>query len=212
MSLRQITPRLRVIGESGILVELRDPVERRLLHAALLQNPAPALTELVPAAVTIMLKTATAEAIPAVLEHLRALLASGIEEVAAADVEPTIIEVRYDGEDLAAVAEILGISERDVVARHTGQLWTVEFAGFMPGFGYMSGAAGGMTVPRRQSPRTRIPPGSVALAGDFTGIYPQASPGGWQLIGTTDAVLWDTEATPPTVMVPGARIQFVEVG
>ena len=81
----------------------------------------------------------------------------------------------------------------------------------MPGFGYLSGELGGLTVPRHQTPRTRIPAGSVALAGDLTGIYPQASPGGWQLIGATDAPLWQVHRDPPALLVPGARIRFVAV-
>lgn len=211
MSRVLITPRLRSAGDSAVLLELANSTQRRLLHSALLRDPAPGAIELVPAAVTILLRAATPDGLPAILDHLRAMLAAGIEDVAQDEVTPIVIGVRYDGEDLAGVAKILGITPAEVVARHTGQLWTVEFAGFMPGFGYMVGAGGGLVVPRLTSPRTRIPPGSVALAGEFTGIYPQASPGGWQLIGTTDFVLWDEDATPPTVMVPGNRIQFQEV-
>ena len=92
--------------------------------------------------------------------------------------------------------------------RHSDQQWTVEFAGFMPGFGYMSGADWPYRIPRRDSPRTRIPPGSIALADGFTGVYPQASPGGWQIIGTTDAILWDEKADPPALLLPGAVIRF----
>src|SRR4029453_3517016 len=92
------------------------------------------------------------------------------------------------------------------------QLWTVEFAGFAPGFGYLTGSEGGLEVPRRASPRTRIPAGSVGLPGASSGIYPRASPGGWQLIGRSDAPLWDADRDPPALLTPGRRVRFVEVG
>ena len=106
------------------------------------------------------------------------------------------------------MADLLDMTTDELVRRHSGQQWTVEFAGFMPGFGYMSGADWPYRVPRRHTPRTRIPPGSIALADGFTGAYPQASPGGWQIIGTTDATLWDEQTDPPALLLPGAVIRF----
>jgi len=119
--------------------------------------------------------------------------------------------VRYDGPDLDDVATHLGITRSEVVARHTGQVWTVEFAGFAPGFAYLTGSEGDLEVPRRHSPRTRIPAGSVGLAGPYSGVYPRPSPGGWQLIGRTDVTLWDAERDPPALLTPGRRVRFVEV-
>ncbi|MEL4356816.1 MULTISPECIES: 5-oxoprolinase subunit B family protein [unclassified Luteococcus] len=205
-------PRLLSAGADAVLVELADADQRRRLHRVLLEEPPAGLVELVPAARTVLLSAAGPEQLQGIVDHVNALVRAGLPATTQTASEPTTIAVRYDGEDLAQVAEVVGVSVREVVARHTGQLWTVEFAGFMPGFGYLSGEHGGLTVPRLSSPRTRIPAGSVALADEFTGIYPQASPGGWQLIGSTDAPLWDPERTPPALLAPGARIRFVEEG
>lgn len=117
----------------------------------------------------------------------------------------------YDGEDLAAVAALTGLDEHGVVAAHTGQTWRVGFAGFAPGFGYLLGEDERLQVPRRDEPRTRVPAGAVGLAGAYSGVYPTASPGGWQLIGRTDLVLWDVERDPPALLRPGVRVRFVDV-
>lgn len=197
-------------GEDAILVELADAAERRQLDDMLTATPLAGVREHVPAASTILLKLTQASARTQVAQALKALRLE--ERADTADHRREIeIRVRYDGEDLSEVAQMLSLTERDVIERHTGQVWHVDFAGFMPGFGYLTGETGGLTVPRRPSPRTKIPAGSVALAGDFTGLYPQASPGGWQLIGTTDAVLWDLERTPPALLTPGTSVRFVEV-
>ncbi|GAA1389230.1 allophanate hydrolase subunit 1 [Luteococcus peritonei] len=203
--------RLRPLGPAGLLVELDEPGMRRRLHQALLADPVEDVVELVPAQHTVAVQCRDEAALERAASHIERLLVTGLDEADRTASEPVTIEVRYDGADLAEVARIVGISPAEVVARHTGQLWTVEFAGFMPGFGYLSGESGGLTVPRHETPRTRIPAGSVALAGDLTGIYPQASPGGWQLVGTTDARLWDVERQPPALLVPGARIRFEAV-
>ena len=101
-------------------------------------------------------------------------------------------------------------SPAEVVKRHQAATWQVAFAGFAPGFGYLAGADALFNVPRRSSPRTRVPVGSVALAGEFTGVYPRSSPGGWQLIGRTDAKLWDLDRQPPALFVPGTIVKFFE--
>ena len=119
--------------------------------------------------------------------------------------EQVELPVRYDGEDLDDVAGLLGCSPQEVVARHTGTAWTVAFCGFAPGFGYLTADDGGWDVPRRETPRTRVPAGSVALAGPFSGVYPRASPGGWQLLGTTSVRVLDPAATrrPCCAPAPG---------
>ena len=111
----------------------------------------------------------------------------------------------------SAVAEHTGMSDDDVVAAHTGSPWTVAFGGFAPGFAYLVGGDGRLVVPRRETPRTSVPPGSVGLAGEFSGIYPRSSPGGWQLIGRTDAVMFDVDRDPPALLAPGTRVRFVAV-
>lgn len=119
------------------------------------------------------------------------------------------IPVTYDGPDLADVAGHSGLSEDDVVAAHTGTPWTVAFGGFAPGFAYLVGGDDRLVVPRRETPRTSVPAGSVGLAGEFSGVYPRSSPGGWQLIGRTDAVMFDVDRDPPALLAPGARVRFV---
>ena len=121
------------------------------------------------------------------------------------------IPVRYDGEDLAEVAQILGISAEEVVRRHTGSEWSVAFTGFAPGFAYLSGGDAIFNVPRRATPR-KVPAGAVALAGSFSAVYPQASPGGWQIIGVTDTAMWDLSRDLPALLQPGYRVRFVDAG
>ena len=114
----------------------------------------------------------------------------------------------FDGADLADVAELTGRSVAALVEALTAAELTVAFGGFAPGFGYLSGLPDDLHVPRRATPRTRVPAGSVALAGPFAGVYPQASPGGWQLVGRTDAVLFDVDRDPPALLVPGTSVRF----
>jgi KipI family sensor histidine kinase inhibitor len=116
----------------------------------------------------------------------------------------------YDGPDLAAVAALTGLSEREVVAAHTGMPWRVAFGGFAPGFAYLVGGDPRLQVPRRDEARTTVPAGSVGLAGEFSGVYPRASPGGWQLIGRTDLALWDLDRDPPALLSAGATVVFEE--
>ncbi|GAA3308229.1 hypothetical protein GCM10020295_69690 [Streptomyces cinereospinus] len=121
------------------------------------------------------------------------------------------LPVRYDGPDLADVAALWGVSEPEVARIHAGTEFRVAFCGFAPGFGYLTGLPPHCHVPRRATPRTAVPAGSVALAGPYTGVYPHASPGGWQLIGSTDAVLWDPARVPAALLSPGTRVRFVPV-
>jgi KipI family sensor histidine kinase inhibitor len=128
----------------------------------------------------------------------------------AEDVEEIEIPVTYDGDDLADVASHTGLSEDEIVTAHTGTPWTVAFGGFAPGFAYLVGGDERLVVPRRDSPRTSVPAGSVGLAGEFSGVYPRSSPGGWQLIGHTDAVMFDVDRDPPALLASGATVRFVE--
>ncbi len=122
------------------------------------------------------------------------------------------IDVRYGGQsgpDLADLAKLLRIKEKDVVARHSGAPYTVAFVGFSPGFPYLVGLPEELHAPRLATPRTRVPAGSVAIGGAFTGIYPRATPGGWRILGQASAVLFDPAAEPPTRLAPGDRVRFV---
>ena len=119
-----------------------------------------------------------------------------------------VIAVVYDGPDLAEVAALTGLTEDDVVAAHTGTAWRVGFGGFAPGFAYLIDGDRRLQVPRRDTPRSSVPAGSVGLADEFSGIYPHASPGGWQLIGRTDVVLFDPDHSPPALLQPGMTVRF----
>jgi KipI family sensor histidine kinase inhibitor len=121
------------------------------------------------------------------------------------------IPVVYDGADLADVAALLDCDEAELVRRHTADEWTVAFCGFAPGFGYLTGQAE-WNVPRRSSPRTKVPAGSVALAGEFSGVYPRESPGGWQLLGRTELAVFDLDRDPAALLQPGRRVRFVDAG
>ncbi len=125
-----------------------------------------------------------------------------------ADAAEVVITVRYDGPDLADVAEMTGLTQDEVVAAHSATAWTVGFGGFAPGFAYLVGGDARLHVPRRDTPRPSVQAGSVGLAGVFSGIYPRSSPGGWQLIGRTDAELFDVGRNPPALLQPGMRVRF----
>ncbi|AVV43781.1 allophanate hydrolase subunit 1 [Streptomyces sp. ID05-04B] len=199
--------RILHVGEDALLVEVASGAEAEALHAELVRRHAAGLLgarEIVPAARTVLLDGLSDPG----------RLAS---ELAAADVPPAppreqeVVEIptRYDGPDLAEVAARWGVQEREVARIHAAVEFRVAFCGFAPGFGYLTGLPSRYDVPRRSTPRTAVPAGSVALAGPYTGVYPRASPGGWQLIGTTDAVLWDHASEPAALLSPGTRVRFV---
>jgi KipI family sensor histidine kinase inhibitor len=202
--------RLLACGDRALLAEVADARERRRLDATLRRHPPPGSVEHVAGARTVLVVASAPADLPGLVAALRELVLDADD--APDDVDDLVVEVRYDGPDLEDVATLVGIRPDEVVARHTSQVWTVEFAGFAPGFGYLTGSEGGLEVPRRPSPRTRIPAGSVGLAGPYSGIYPRASPGGWQLIGRSDAPLWDADRDPPALLTPGRRVRFIEVG
>jgi KipI family sensor histidine kinase inhibitor len=126
--------------------------------------------------------------------------------------EPITIDVVYDGDDLDTVARATGLSVDEVVARHRDGTYRVAFCGFSPGFGYLAGLDPTLHVPRRSTPRTRVPPGAIAIAAGYSAVYPAPSPGGWHLIGTTEMTLWDARADPPAALWPGRLVRFRQVG
>jgi KipI family sensor histidine kinase inhibitor len=196
-------------GREALLVEVDDLDAALSLYAALRAAALPGVVDLVPAARTVLIRLDPTLTSPAEVEKATAgLHTDGPDLTDAGTVE---IPVRYDGPDLAAVAEHTGLTEDEVVALHTGSQWTVAFAGFTPGFGYLTGGDPRLDVPRRSSPRTRIPAGSVGLAGRFSGVYPNDSPGGWQLIGSTTERMWDLDRPEPALLVPGVRVIFKAV-
>ena len=196
-------------GREALLVEVDDLDAALALYAALRSAALPGVVDLVPAARTVLIKIDPAVTSPAAVREATAgLRIDAQREAGSGTVE---IPVRYDGPDLAEVAERTGLSPDEVVALHTGSRWTVAFAGFVPGFGYLTGGDPRLDVPRRDSPRTRIPAGSVGLAGRFSGVYPSDSPGGWQLIGSTTERMWDLDRPEPALLVPGVEVIFKAV-
>jgi KipI family sensor histidine kinase inhibitor len=119
------------------------------------------------------------------------------------------IPVTYDGPDVEEVAALTGIDADEVVTRHCAPIYTVAFLGFVPGFPYLVGGDPTLEVPRRSDPRVRVPAGSVAIAGPYSGIYPRESPGGWRLVGHTTVEPFDAERRPPALLAPGDRVRFV---
>jgi KipI family sensor histidine kinase inhibitor len=206
-----LEPSVRVLkcADTGVLVEVADLAQVIALGAALEADPPPGVVDVVPAARTVLLRLEPGTDPTEVAAAVTGIPLSA--EVSQRAGETLTIPVHYDGEDLDDIAELTGLSPREVVHAHTSATWTVAFCGFAPGFGYMVGDDPRLHVPRRGEARTRVPKGSVALAGEFTGVYPRSSPGGWQLLGRTDAVIWDLDRNPPGLLRPGVRVRFKEV-
>jgi KipI family sensor histidine kinase inhibitor len=203
--------RLRPVGERALLVEVGELETVHRLHAALRELDPPGVVELVPGYRTLLVVADPdrAQLLDELAARLPALELPPAEAVAG---EPVEIPVTYDGEDLEEVAALTGLNADEVVRRHAEPEYTVAFLGFSPGFPYLVGLDPALEVPRRDTPRTSIPAGSVGLAGTQTGIYPTASPGGWQLIGRTDVTLFDPGRDPPALLGPGGRLRFTVAG
>ncbi|MFC0863257.1 allophanate hydrolase subunit 1 [Sphaerimonospora cavernae] len=206
-----MTPDLLRYGEGALLVELGGLAEVIALYDALTGDPPRGVTDIVPAARTVLVRFEPPASHDTVASAVRSAWAVRPGGVRPADAPEVTIPVVYDGADLAAVAAHTGLTESEVVAAHTAASWTVAFCGFAPGFGYLVGGDPRLTVPRRAESRVRVPAGSVALADEFSGVYPRESPGGWQLIGRTETVVWDTHADPPALLRPGVRVRFAVV-
>lgn len=199
---------MRVVrcGDRALLVEVDGLGAVLALAAAVRAAALPGVLDVVPAARTVLLTTAPGTDLAALRAAVRALTVD--PSAAAADGETVEVPVVYDGPDLDEVGRITGLGADGVVAAHTGRPWRVGFGGFAPGFAYLAGGDERLHVPRRDEPRTTVPPGSVGLAGEFSGVYPRSSPGGWQLIGSTTVTLWDPARTPPALLQPGAQVRF----
>ncbi|KAM9864345.1 hypothetical protein ACIFOC_02898 [Leucobacter aridicollis] len=168
--------------------------------------------ELVPAAQTVLVLGGDGRNPRGIAAKLPALLTESHAAARAQAAGPEVsIPVRYSGPDLTEVAALTGMSEEAVVARHTAASYAVAFTGFAPGFAYLSGGDPALAVPRRATPRARIQPGSVGLAGEFSGVYPRESPGGWQIIGSTSARMWDTAREQPAALLAGGLVRFTAV-
>ena len=207
--------RMRVLpaGPHALLVELDSQTAVLGLHAEIERRlnsdggwPWPRPTDVVPAARTVLIDglqdpAPLATALPA--WNVAPVAPSGGDTVRC----PTV----YDGPDLDAVAAHWGLSRREAIELHTSTEFIVAFCGFAPGFAYLTGLPEDRGVPRRQTPRTEVPAGSVALAGEYSAVYPRRSPGGWQLIGRTDVVLWDPDRDPAALLTAGVRVRFEQM-
>ena len=194
-------------GTRALLVDLPDLAGAMAWHAALGATPLPGQTSVGAAARTVLVNFSSASAADAA----RGVLAGFVPEDARTD-EPrdVSVDVLYDGDDLADLAESLSMTTDALVDWHTTTTWTAAFGGFAPGFTYCipEDATRTLDVPRRSSPRPSVPDRSVALAGNFSAVYPRTSPGGWQLIGSTTQPFWDTTAEPPALLAPGDRVRY----
>jgi KipI family sensor histidine kinase inhibitor len=176
--------------------------------AALREAALPGVLDIVPASHTVLLKLDGPRHQSAIRRRLRTLQVAPDMVATAPPEHPVAIDVVYDGADLAEVADRTGLTTAQVINAHTATPWQVGFGGFAPGFAYLVGGDPRLAVPRRSEPRSSVPAGAVGLAGEFTGIYPRRSPGGWQLIGHTDAVMWDIDRPNPALLTPGMWVQF----
>lgn len=190
-------------GPRAVLIEL-DSLEQVMASTAAVRALAlPGVIDVVPAARTLLVCHTGIDLSP-VMDAVASAPA-----VSPADGPLVTIAVRYDGEDLAAVAASCELSTEEVVSLHGAVEFRVAFCGFLPGFAYLVGLPSQLHLPRRATPRPRVPAGAVAVAGEFASVYPSASPGGWHLLGTTDAVMWDDDRDPPALLAPGTRVRFV---
>jgi KipI family sensor histidine kinase inhibitor len=195
-------------GPGALLAALEDAADVPVLYADL-RRDLPTIQgcrDVVPGARTVLLDGLED------LEAARTYLAAWTPSARSARGEPRVVELptTYDGEDLDDVARRWEMTRAEVVATHTGTEFTVAFVGFSPGFAYCTGLPAELAVPRLDRPRPRVPAGSVGLAGEYAGVYPSASPGGWRLLGRTSATLWDASREEPALLTPGTRVRFTE--
>lgn len=200
---------LRRCGDTGWLLDLPGNAEVHRWAAAVRGAMLAGVVEVVPGFSTLLVEFDPAATTPGAVRNALGELRLG--NGGKSDDVRHVIDVRYDGPDLEEVARLTGLTAAEVVEAHTGTPWRVSFCGFAPGFSYLVGGDPRLQVPRRNEARVRVPAGAVAIAGQFSSIYPRASPGGWQLLGHTDATLWDERSDPPALLLPGAVVEFHDV-
>jgi inhibitor of KinA len=213
-------PRFLLAGDAALVVELGDEINPAINHRvhalarALAENPLLGLGEAVPSYRSLLVHYD-----PWLLSHaeVESFVSEALQRCEDAPLpEPRLVEIPtvYGGErgpDIGFVAEHNGLSVEEVVRLHSGAIYTVYMLGFTPGFPYLGGLPDALATPRLETPRQRVPAGSVGIAGAQTGVYPLATPGGWRLIGWTPVTLFDPARTPPTLLQPGDRVRFVPV-
>jgi KipI family sensor histidine kinase inhibitor len=199
---------IRDYGDRALLIECASTTEVLALADTLRQARVPEVTDVVAGARTVLVNISGPAQQALVRAHLADLPVPRTAAASQTDTATVVIDVVYDGPDLTEVADRTGMTAREVIEAHTATPWRVGFGGFAPGFAYLVGGDPRLMVPRRAEPRTRVPVGAVGLAGEFSGIYPRESPGGWQLIGRTSAVLWDIDRPQPALLTHGMWVRF----
>lgn len=190
-------------GPSAALVECDGSDEVHRLAAEVRRRAPVDVREVVPGALTVLLEG------PGALAAARDARTWTLPATAPGEAADVTLPVRWEGADLPEVAQSAGRPQDEVVGALESATLVVAFCGFAPGFAYLTGLPGWLHLPRLETPRTVVPAGSVALAGEYAGVYPRASPGGWRLVGRTDASLWDVDRNPPALLTPGTRVRFV---
>lgn len=198
---------MRVLPMGPLAVLVDDVGDPAAWSEGLRRLGLPGVVEIVPAANTVLVTCADEQALATVRTRLDDVQPAGAAERSGG----TTIEipVRYDGDDLDDVARANGITVAEVIAAHTAPTYVVAFCGFSPGFAYLRGLDPRLRVPRRATPRTRVPAGSVAVAAEYTAVYPRATPGGWNLLGRTPLAMFEPDRSPPALLEPGALVRFV---
>jgi KipI family sensor histidine kinase inhibitor len=201
-----IAVRVLDVGPLARLVEVA-PGTAAAWAVALRAEGIPGVVDVVPAARTVLVRCADRSAV--------ALVTSRVPHIDASAEDPrhghAVVEIPvvYDGEDLEDVARATGLDPDEVIVRHSGSSFRVDFCGFAPGFAYLRGLDESLWLPRRPTPRTRVPTGSVAIASEYSAVYPGVSPGGWHLLGSTPTRVWDVDRDPPALLEPGTDVRFV---
>jgi KipI family sensor histidine kinase inhibitor len=198
------------VNTDCFLIELDSLEETLALYNQLHSMKFKGIKDLIPAAKTILVFFNELETnFTTLMACIQSLKANSSYELHTQEV---IIPIRYTGEDLIQVAELQGLSVAEVIQKHQQSVWNVAFIGFAPGFAYLTSPDRPFTdIPRLSVPRKKIPSGSLGLAGQYSGIYPKDSPGGWQLIGTTNEKMWDLQRQNPALLLPGMTVHFEDV-
>ena len=195
--------RILPMGVAAVIVE-HPPVSPAAWALGLRELELPGIVDVVPAAVTVLVTCTDAVALAGAVARFDEVVPLTVPD----DTGAVTIDVVYEGEDLDAVAAAAGLTVEQVIEMHTAGHYRVAFCGFAPGFGYLTGLPPQLPLPRRSSPRTRVPAGSVAIAAEYAAVYPRPSPGGWHLLGHTEQVLFDPQREPPAVLQPGTTVRF----
>lgn len=194
------------VGDSALLIDTQDAWAAQQLCLAIHKQSLTGLRELVPAYNSLLLEF---DALEFDVTNFFRLLPEFMQiQQAPVKAREYDIAVTYNGEDLREVARITGLDIDEVIHRHSSATYTVAFLGFAPGFPYLTGLDPRLRIPRLQLPRTKVAAGAVAIVDEFSGIYPQVTPGGWRILGHTDIILFNPEHAQPALLTPGDKVQF----